>query len=109
MSSRHGKRSRSRSPPSRRRRSRSRERGRKEARVEVKVGAKVRWARLAVVVLEQEHEQGDEPLEVRLVELFPVAAQVLDLSGKHTAAKLRGRPATSGRQSATPEAARGRS
>ena len=59
--------------------------------MEVKVGAKVRWARLAVVVLEQEHEQGDEPLEVRLVQLLPVAAQVLDLSGKHPPANLRGR------------------
>jgi len=80
-----------------------------EARVEMKVGAKVRWARLAVVVLEQEHEQGDEPLEVRLVQLLPVAAQVLDLSGKRPPAKLRGRPATSGRQAATSEAARGSS
>ena len=61
-----------------------------EARVEVKVGAKVRWPRQAVVVLEQEHEQGDEPLEVRLVELLPVAAQVLDLSGKRPPAKLPG-------------------
>ena len=80
-----------------------------EARVEVKVGAKVRWARLAVVVLEQEHEQGDEPLEVRLVQLLPVAAQVLDLSGKHPPAKLRGRIATSSRQAATSKDARGSS
>ena len=80
-----------------------------EARVQVKVGARVRWARLSVVVLEQEHEQGDEPLEVRLVQLLPVAAQVLDLSGKRPPAEFRCRIAPSSRQSATPEAARGSS
>jgi hypothetical protein len=80
-----------------------------EARVEVRAGAKVRWARLAVVVLEQEHEQGDEPLEMRLVQLLPVAAQVLDLRGKHPPAKLRCGIPTSGRQAAASEDARGSS